>query len=228
METMTCEAHLSAPVEIDLCAGCQAFWFDKYESLKLAPGSTLRLMKFIGEHTAPARELHAQALRCPRCTGHLKATNDMQRSTKFNYWRCPQEHGRFIRFLEFLKEKDFIRPLSPKQIEELRQKIQTVNCSNCGAPIDLAAASACTHCGSPLSMLDMKQSHEMLLQLEQAAAPKPIDPDVILKLACAKLEVEASIGRLDSGPAWWSDASSSGLVQAGLSALARWLSETGI
>lgn len=228
METMTLEARLSAPVEIDLCAGCQAFWFDKYESLKLAPGSTLRLMKFIGEHTAPGKELHGQALRCPRCAGHLKATNDMQRSTKFSYWRCPQEHGRFIRFLEFLKEKDFIRPLSPKQIEELRQKIQTVNCSNCGAPIDLAAASACTHCGSPLSMLDMKQSHEMLLQLEQAAAPKPIDPGVILKLACAKLEVEASIGRLDSGPGGWHKASSTGLVQAGLSALARWLSETGI
>lgn len=100
--------------------------------------------------------------------------------------------------------------------------------TNCGAPIDLAAASACTHCGSPLSMLDMKQSHEMLLQLEQAAAPKPIDPDVILKLASAKLEVEASIGRLDSGPGGWSNASSTGLVQAGLSALARWLSETGI
>ena len=35
--------------------------------------------------------------------------------------------------------------------------VQTINCSNCGGPIDLAAESACRHCGSPLTILDVKQ-----------------------------------------------------------------------
>jgi hypothetical protein len=228
MAALTLDAHLSAPVVIDLCTGCQAFWFDKYESLKLSPGSTLKLMKFIGEHSAPGKELLAGQLRCPRCSGPLRLTNDLQRNTRFSYWRCANEHGKFIRFFEFLREKNFIRSLSPQQLDELRQNIQTLNCSNCGAPIDLAAASACSHCGSPISMLDMKQPEQMLNQLKQAAEPRPIDPALPLELARAKRDVEASLAGVASGPEWWSDASSSGLVQAGLSALARWLTKSGI
>ena len=62
----------------------------------------------------------------------------MQRSTRFEYFRCPHDHGRLTTFFDFLKEKDFVRPLTPPQIAELRKNIQVVNCSNCGAPIDLA------------------------------------------------------------------------------------------
>jgi hypothetical protein len=47
---------------------------------------------------------------------------------------------------DFLREKNFIRPLTPEQIAELRRNIQIVNCSNCGAPIDLARGAACGHC----------------------------------------------------------------------------------
>ena len=228
MTAMPLEARLSAAVEIDLCAGCQAFWFDRYESLKLSPGSTLKLMKFIGEHTAPGKELRTEELRCPRCTSPLMATNDMQRSTRFSYWRCLREHGRFIRFFEFLREKDFVRPLTPQQLAELRRTIQTINCSNCGAPIDLAANSSCPHCKSPISMLDMKQPEEMLNQLKKAAERPAIDAKLLsLDLAKAKLEVETSLRSTESNPEWGVDVSQYGLVQAGLSALARWLHTSG-
>jgi hypothetical protein len=227
MTAMTLDGHLNVPVQIDVCTGCQAFWFDKYESLKLSAGSTLKLMKFIGEN-APSGKALAQALRCPRCTVHLLVTHDLQRNTRFSYWRCDNEHGRFIRFFEFLREKNFIRQLSPREIEELRENIQTVNCSNCGAPIDLAAVSACAHCGSPLSMLDMKQPQRLLTELKGAAQPQPIDPNMPLNLALAKLEAEGRFGPLEFGADWWSDVSSSGLVQAGLSAVARWLTKSGV
>src|SRR3954470_18917365 len=95
-------------------------------------------------------------------------TTDMQRETRFNYWRCPQEHGRFIRFFDFLREKNFIRSLSAREVTDLRQTMQNVNCSNCGAPIDLVGTSVCTHCGSAISMLDMKQGQQLLDQLKQA------------------------------------------------------------
>ena len=228
MTSMALDAHLSAPVEIDLCADCQAFWFDKYESLKLSPGSTLKLMKFIGEHSARGKELLPKELRCPRCERRLRATNDMQRNTRFSYWRCEEEHGRFIRFFEFLREKNFIRALSPQQLAELRRNIQSVNCSNCGAPIDLTTNSTCSHCKSPVSMLDMKQPQEMLNELKQAAERPVIDATLPLELAKAKLEVETSLGGMESSAEWRIDVSSSGLVQAGLGALARLLSKFGM
>jgi hypothetical protein len=228
MNSMTLEAHLSAPVDIDLCTNCQAFWFDKYESLKLAPGSTLKLIKLIGEHSASGKPTLPPSLRCPRCATPLLFTHDMQRSTRFTYWRCDNGHGRFIGFFDFLREKDFIRPLSPQQLDELRRNVQTVNCSNCGASIDLASVSACSHCGSPISMLDMKHSERLLNQLQQAAEPRPIDPTLPMDLARARHDIERLFGAHDTGTEWWSSVSSSGLVEAGLSAIARWLTKSGI
>jgi DNA-directed RNA polymerase subunit RPC12/RpoP len=222
MTIMTLEGHAGTKVDIDLCAGCQSFWFDRYESLQLTPGATLKLFTLIGEHSSGKASI-AAVLRCPRCAARLLPTHDMQRSTPFRYWRCDHEHGRFITFFDFLREKNFIRPLTPDQLEELRQNIQIVNCSNCGAPIDVAAASACTHCGSPISMLDMQQAGQLVNQLRHAAEPRPIDPALPLNLARARREVEESFASLGSGPDWWRDASSSGLVEAGLNAVARWL-----
>jgi Zn-finger nucleic acid-binding protein len=37
MTAMTLEARMGGQVAIDVCAGCQAFWFDHFESLKLSP-----------------------------------------------------------------------------------------------------------------------------------------------------------------------------------------------
>ena len=228
MTTMNLDAHLAAPVDIDLCTACQAFWFDKYESLKLSPGSTLKLIKLIGEKSAAGKANLSSTLHCPRCSERLLMTHDMTRNTRFSYWRCDNNHGKFISFFDFLREKNFIRVLSPQQIDELRKNIQTINCSNCGAPIDLTSTSACAHCGSPISMLDMHQPQELLKQLKQAEEPRPIDPALPLNLARAKRDVELLFGTHDSDNLWWSDASSSGLVEAGLNAVVRWLAKSGI
>ena len=225
MTAMTLEGHQGTSVAIDVCGACHAFWFDRHESLKLSPGSTLKLMKFIGETTAPGVRSIAEKPPCPRCSGPLKQTHDLQRTTRFSYWRCPQ-HGRFIRFFDFLKEKDFIRPLSAEQVHELRRHVQSVNCSNCGAPVNLAVGAACTHCKSPLSMLDMRQPEQVLKQLAEAAAPRPVDPALPMELARARRDVEGLFGNVDTDTRWWGDVASSGLVQAGLGAVARWLVKT--
>jgi DNA-directed RNA polymerase subunit RPC12/RpoP len=226
MTAMVLEGHSGTSVAIDLCTRCQAFWFDRRESLQLAPGSTLKLFTVIGERPKTGKVALAPVLRCPQCRARLLPTHDRQRSTPFQYWRCDNGHGRFITFFEFLREKNFIRPLTPAQIEELRQNIQILNCSNCGAAIDLAAKAECTHCGSPVSMLDMKQAEQLVIQLQKAAEPRPIDSALPLELARARLDVEASFASADLGQQWWRDASSSGLVEAGLSAVARWLKKS--
>jgi hypothetical protein len=226
MTEQTLEGRLSTPVTIDLCLACQAFWFDGYESLRLAPGSVLKLFRLIGDQ-APAKPVAlAEASECPRCQTRLVPANDMQRHTRFQYLRCPLAHGRLITFFNFLREKDFIRPLSPQQIEELRRNVQVVNCSNCGGPVDLTAGSTCGHCGSPLSMLDMSQAQALVATLKEAEAhPRTVDPALPLQLEQAKREVESAFASFEQRPGWFDDVSTAGLVSAGLNSIARWLKD---
>jgi hypothetical protein len=101
-----------------------------------------------------------------------------------------------------------------------------LNCSNCGAPIDLARETACGHCGSPVSMLDMKQAGALVDQLRRAAEPKPIDPTLPIELARARREVEASFAAMGGDAAWSREVSASGLVEAGLNAVLGWLKKS--
>jgi uncharacterized protein YbaR (Trm112 family) len=225
MQEQTLDGHLGRPVIIDFCRPCQSFWFDAYESLNLTPGSTLTLFRVIGEQIARREPTEGDVAKCPRCKGRLRLTHDLQRQTPFEYLRCPNGHGRLTTFFDFLREKDFIRPLTAQQIAELREKVQTVNCSNCGGPVDLSKGTACPHCGSALSMLDMQQAGALVAQLRSAEdrAHQPVDPGLPLALARARQETEAAFANLPHDPAWLRDASSAGLVGAGLLAVARWL-----
>ena len=227
MAALTLEGRLGGSVAIDLCTSCQVIWFDQGESLQLSPGGTLKLFRLIGEQAGSRRGTLAEALDCPRCGRRLKATHDRQRNTPFQYRRCEASHGRLITFFDFLREKDFVRPLSREQIDELKRHVQAVNCSNCGAPIDLARGTACLHCGSPLSMLDLKQAGELVEQLRKADQPDhPVDPTLPLEMMRARRDVEAAFATFEREPRWFGDVSSSGLVEAGLVAVARWLGKT--
>ena len=221
------EGHLAARVEIDACGGCQAFWFDRTESPRLSPASTLKLFSLIADALPRRSGTIGRVLKCPRCRSQLLETHDMQRNTRFSYSRCPHGHGRFTTFFNFLREKDFVRPLSGAQVDELRLHVQALNCSNCGAPVDLAKGSACGHCGSPLSILDMSQAEKVVDQLRRAAEPRAVDPALPLELARVRREVDAAFAGSRDSTSWWDDASSSGLVEAGMNAVARLLKQSG-
>lgn len=218
------EAHMGTSVTIDICATCQAFWFDGRESLRLAPASTLKLFRIIGEQAATARQPMAERCTCPRCGLVLIPTQDLQRKTRFQYRRCAKQHGRFITFFDFLREKNFITPMSAAQIDELRAHVQSVNCSNCGAPVDLAKSSSCGHCGSPLSMLDMKQAEAVVAQLRDAdRSSQGIDPALVLSRERARREVQHAFAQFEQGESWFTDIARTGTVAVGLRALAQWL-----
>jgi hypothetical protein len=196
-------------------------WFDHLESLRLSPGGTLRLFRMIGEQANRPRPPQQPALKCPRCDLSMMLTQDRQRNTAFRYWRCSRGHGRLTTFFDFLREKDFIRPLSPQQLADLRTHVQSVNCSNCGAPIDLAAASACAHCGTPLSMLDLKQIERMASELGEAdEASRTVDPALPVRLALERAHVEALFARAHGRE---DGTVSFDLVGTALRALANWL-----
>jgi Zn-finger nucleic acid-binding protein len=219
MTPLPLEGRQGTKVDVDLCADCRGFWFDRYESLRLSPGATLKLFTLMAERGSAGRPL-PQTMRCPRCGARLALTHDMQNSTRFQYWQCPQNHGRFITFLDFLREKDFIRPLTSQQIAELRQNVQTVNCSNCGGPIDLAKESVCPHCGSALSMLDMRQMAQMVAHLKEAAEPRAVDPALPFRLEQVTFDTERNFAAITS------EAGPHSLVEAGLRLVVQWLKDS--
>ena len=221
MAEQNLDSRLGAELTIQVCPSCQAFWFDQHKDLQLSPGSTLKLMKYIGEHSSSAKPALAERFLCPQCDEALTLAHDIARNVHFTYWQCPNEHGHFIGFFEFLKEKNFIHPLSPREIQQLRETIHTVNCSSCGASIDLQTNSACPYCHAAISILDMKEQQRMLEQLKQAAEPKPADPALPFQLEMIKQQTSSLFPHDDD--VWWQDARSGNLVQAGLNAVVRWL-----
>ena len=233
MRALTLEGHLGRTVAVDICDSCQALWFDKYESLQLSASSVLELFRMIGQASGlPAEARSAKVgvkaavsgiAKCPRCDRRLRLMHDMQRSARFEYLGCPDNHGRLITFFNFLREKNFIKPLSPAQIEELRSKVRTINCSNCGAPVDLARGITCSHCSSPLSMLDLNQAEDLIAKLRQAGrGPQPVEPAPPSDAAAASRRSEAGFGRFAEAPGWYEQVSTAGLVTAAIAAFAAW------
>jgi hypothetical protein len=224
MQQQTVAGQMGRAIEIELCDPCQSIWFDARENLQLTPGATLSLFRLIGEHVSKPSVRDGDIAKCPRCKAQLRRTQDMQRTTRFEYFRCPNNHGRLTTFFDFLKEKDFIRPLTPQQIAELRRNVQIINCSNCGGPIDLAKTSACAHCGSPLSMLDMQQAERLVSQLREAdRTDKVVDPALPLALARARRETELAFQGMPDYKSWSIETQTLGLVGAGLTQLIRLL-----
>jgi hypothetical protein len=177
MAPRTLEHHYREPVTLDLCASCHVIWFDREESIALAPAAVLDLFRTIGRARAATRQL-PERLACPRCPRTLVLTHDVHRSGRFVYHRCPQGHGRLTTFHHFLREKGFIRELAPAEIERLRVRIGQLQCSNCGAPIDLSRTSACSYCRSALAVLDADALARNVERLEQAQTRRDAPPDL--------------------------------------------------
>jgi hypothetical protein len=155
-------------VVIDVCWDCHGAWFDQYESSALSPAAVVDLFRLIHEHRDHQARPLADALACPHCRAKLSPTQDLQRANRFTYHRCTAGHGRFTTFFQFLREKQFVRSLSPPEIESLRAVVKQVRCSGCGASLDLARDSACSYCRSPISVLDAAAVEKTLAALSDA------------------------------------------------------------
>lgn len=70
-----------------------------------------------------------------------------------------------------------MRALTPAEQRRLSAEIKQVQCSSCGAPVDLTKGFECAHCGSPLTVLDPEAVSRTLKELDEAdAARKTLDP----------------------------------------------------
>jgi hypothetical protein len=154
MQTLEFERLLLGVVALDFCFPCQVIWFDNFESQQLTPGAVIEVFKALNEHQAPSRNTLPGILSCPRCRAHLALTHDLQHTTRFTYFRCELCNGHLSPFFQFLLEKNFVRPVTGPELAALKAKVRMIQCSNCGAPLDLEHDTACKFCGSPISILD--------------------------------------------------------------------------
>ena len=139
MQPLMLARNIGGELQIDVCHPCHAIWFDRNESLQLAPGAVIELFRDINRHRDDARRQLAEGSSCPHCHAALVLTHDVVKTGRFTYYRCPHDHGRLTPFSEFLREKQFVRSLTPAELARVRVELKTVRCSSCGAPIDLRA-----------------------------------------------------------------------------------------
>lgn len=154
MEQRRLERYVGAEVAIDFCFRCHVIWFDRMESPQLAPDGVIELLQLIRQHRQEERPILREQLDCPHCRSPLLRTDDLVKSGRIRYYRCPNDGGRLTPFLQFLIEKQFVRALTPKELGRLRLDIRQASCSGCGAPIDLARQDHCEHCLAPIAVLD--------------------------------------------------------------------------
>lgn len=140
-------------IDIDICTQCCVIWFDNSESAKLAPSAVVELFKIVNASTEKPRLPLATALPCPRCRTKLNLTHDICKSGRISYYRC-ETHGRLTPFYQFLKEKQFIRQLTPVELGQLRHDVKQIKCSGCGGAINLEKDTACSYCGAAIAVLD--------------------------------------------------------------------------
>jgi len=139
----------------------------------------------------------------------------VQRSTHFSYYRCTWGHGRLTPFFQFLREKNFVRPVTGAELAVLKARLRTVQCSNCGAPVDLEHDTACPYCRSPIAILDPDAVAKALRELSEANAQRhSIDIDRLVDaLTMHPLPTDDALGALGG-------VSGGDLVAAGIGAIA--------
>jgi len=174
MEAVPLEGTYRGPMAIDVCTACRGFWFDAGEQFRLTPAATLLLLRRVEASRDQPRQRVGTRLPCPRCRLALGVTYDIIRDDKYRYFRCPDHHGIFMPFFEFLRSQGLVRGLTPQEVDALKQKLMSITCSSCGAPIDLQTQTKCASCGSGLAIVDLDHLGDALRQLDadaRAAAP---------------------------------------------------------
>jgi hypothetical protein len=200
-------------LELDLCFACHGIWFDPQENLKLSPAAVVELFGLLHARRDEVRQPLALKMACPHCSRSLVQGFDVVKSGRYMTYRCPLRHGRFSTFSSFMIEKGFVRQLTQLEIHDMAQRVAVINCTGCGAPVDLRKDLACPHCRSAFSLLDPKAVEQALQGYAKAASgagaikiPELADALVMLERDRLKAEREAKANRsafaADDGPSF--------------------------
>ena len=178
MQFRDLERNDHGTVRVDLCFECAGIWFDRLGSVQMAPSGVIELFKEIHAQQKSSPQPVAPRLSCPRCEGSLELGYDLVKTGRFSYFRCLRGDGRFTPFMQFLREKQFVRDLTQAELQQIRTRVRQILCSECGAPIDLEHDTCCRYCHAPVSFLDPDTVGKAMILWSQAQerhsmAPSP-------------------------------------------------------
>jgi hypothetical protein len=213
MKSVDLERRGAGTLVVDMCDECQVFWFDPMESPQLSPAA--ELFRAVNDSRPQVRGTLPRAMRCPRCDSPLALTGP---ASLLPVRARPR--GRLTPFFQFLREKDFIRPLPNEQLDRLKSLVKVIRCSSCGAPIDLAKSTACEFCRAPIAILDPEAASRAVRELtaaEAKMAPGLDDPARAAAAVMATANFERTLAR---GQAQAADGFDVAIVAVCLSALA--------
>ena len=157
--------HNGVEIELDLCHACHGIWFDGNENLRMSPQGVIDLFGDLHQHRDDPHTPLAQTMHCPRCRRTLAQGVDVVKSGRYFTHRCPERHGRFTTFSSFMIEKGFVRQLTRPEIDDLAERVKVIECTSCGAPVDLRKEHACLYCRAALSLLDPQAVEKALSNL---------------------------------------------------------------
>ncbi len=169
MASYTVAGNSGVPIELDLCHTCHGIWFDGNENLRMSPQGVIDLFGDLHAHRDDPHAPLANAMGCPRCRRTLVEGVDLVKSGRYFTHRCPERHGRFTTFSSFMIEKGFVRQLTKPEIDDLAERVKVIQCTSCGAPVDLRKENACTYCRAALSLLDPQAVAKALANLGNKA-----------------------------------------------------------
>ena len=185
-----------ADLTVDICFPCQGLWLDRLENMRLAPQAVVELFTVLHEHRTDERRALADKLNCARCNTTLTQGFDVVRSGRSMTYRCRHQHGRFSTFSAFLIEKGFVRQMTKVEVEDLAQRVGSIYCTSCGAPVDLRKDHACPYCRAAFSLLDPTavqkalEGYAQLAARPAADAPRPDLADALIRLERDRSEAQ--------------------------------------
>ncbi len=161
LRTLRLPGHYGRTVELDLCAGCHLVWFDLVEAAGL-PGPAL--LALVGEMAAAQTLAHTPlqpTLACPRCRGGVRTVHNPSRWGRSLQLECPQRHGAWQSFAQFLQQRGLVRPMTSADRHRALQRDGALHCVNCGGAIG-ATEPACPWCTSVPSVVDVARLAQAL------------------------------------------------------------------
>jgi Zn-finger nucleic acid-binding protein len=194
------EGSRGARILLDVCPTCHGLWFDARESIQLASAGVLQLFRQMHGRKDGHYRLK-EPLACPRCRAALARTHDLSHGNRFHYFRCPNAHGHFITFFQFLREKGIVRGLSHEEFSELKKHVQRIQCSDCGEAISLERETSCPRCKAPVCLLDPKALGSTIGDLKPSAALAAgavVAPAVAAQLLMERMKSDGFYRKLDS------------------------------
>jgi hypothetical protein len=113
MQALALAGHYGSTVEIDLCAPCHLVWFDTVESARLAGPGLLALVGAMAEAQSLAHQPLRPQLPCPRCNAPVRTVHNQTRWGRSLQRECPERHGAWQSFAQFLSERGLLRTMTP-------------------------------------------------------------------------------------------------------------------